>query len=223
MTTHAAPIRTIGFILYPGVNGLDVVGPHEVLARLRGVEARMIATRKGPVSTDTGGLTLVATHDWSGSGVDVLVIPGGRGVDAIAEDSNFMEALTQAHNRAAEVLTVCTGAVLLAKTGRVEGRRATTHWAHRAQLAGLGVEVREERTFRDGAWWSAAGVSAGIDLALRFVGERVSNRLARQLTVAMEYDPQPPCGRGTLDVLEPEARQALIATLTPSVRSQSST
>jgi cyclohexyl-isocyanide hydratase len=183
----------------------------------------MIATREGAVSTDAGGLTLHATHDWSDSAVDVLVIPGGRGVDAIAEDADFMEHLAQAQRRAAEVLTVCTGAVLLARTGCVEGRRATTHWAHRVQLAGLGVEVSEERTCRDGTWWSAAGVSAGIDLALRFVGERVSNRLARQLTVAMEYDPQPPCGRGTLDALEPEAQQALIAALTPSVRTQSST
>ena len=121
----------------------------------------MIATRKGPVSTDTGGLTLPATHDWSDSAVDVLVIPGGRGVDAIAEDSGFMEHLTQAQTQAGEVLTVCTGAVLLARTGCVAGRRATTHWAHRVQLAGLGVEVSEERTCRDGAWWSGAGVSAG--------------------------------------------------------------
>ncbi len=183
----------------------------------------MIGSRRGPVATDAGGLTLHATHDWSAANVDVMVIPGGRGVDAIMEDSAFVEALGEAYDRASEVLTVCTGAVLLAQTGRVTGRQATTHWAHRVQLAGLGVEVSEERTCRDGSWWSAAGVSAGIDLALRFVGERVSNRLARQLTVAMEYDPQPPFGRGTLDALAPEARAALISALTPSARSPAST
>lgn len=218
MTTPASPIRSIGFVLYSGVNALDVVGPHEVLARLREVEVKLIGSRPGPVVTDTRALMLHATHDWNAADVDVLVIPGGRGVAAVAKESDFLEVLATAAERAREVLTVCTGSVLLARTGRMVGRRATTHWAHRGELAALGVEVSEERTCRDGSWWSAAGVSAGIDLALRFVGEAVSSRLAQRLTVAMEYDPHPPFGPGRLDALTPEDRAALITALTPSPR-----
>ena len=155
MTKIARPIRSIGFVLFPGVNALDVVGPHEVLARLRDAEVRLLGSSRGPVRTDTDALVLNATHEWTESNVDVLVIPGGRGVDAIAQDAEWMQALAAAVEGASEVLTVCTGAVLLARTGRVSGRRAATHWAHHDELKALGVEVSETRTCRDGAWWSA--------------------------------------------------------------------
>ncbi|MGB1698655.1 MAG: DJ-1/PfpI family protein [Nannocystaceae bacterium] len=215
MTKIARPIRSIGFVLFPGVNALDVVGPHEVLARLRDVEVRLLGSSRGPVRTDTDALVLHATHEWTDSNVDVLVIPGGRGVDAIAQDAEWMQALAAAVEGASEVLTVCTGAVLLARTGRVSGRRAATHWAHHGELKALGVEVSETRTCRDGAWWSGAGVSAGIDLALRFVGEAVSPRLAHRITVAMEYDPQPPFGVGRLETLSQEEQAAMRAALSP--------
>lgn len=218
MNAERPPRRQIGFVLFEGMNGLDLVGPYEVLSRLRGVESVLIADAPGPVATDSPPLTLTATHAWDQvEGLDALVVPGGRGTETLLADRGWLSRLEDAASRSVEVLTVCTGAVVLARAVGMQGRRATTHWAHREQLANLGVQVSTVRTERDGSWWSAAGVSAGIDLALRFVGETVSPTLAHKFAVAMEYDPAPPYGVGRLDTLSLEDQATMTAALSPPI------
>lgn len=215
MTSAPPEIASLGVFVFPGVNALDVIGPFEVLCRLRGVDTAFVAPEVGSVPSDAPGVHFHATTSQTDRVWDVLLVPGGRGTDALIEDAASMEALGAACQRARHVLSVCTGAVAVARTGVFPRARATTHWAHRTQLDALGVQVSTSRTERDGRWWSAAGVSAGIDLALRFVGELYGPALAQKFAVAMEYDPEPPFGPGRLDELSESARAKMVAALTP--------
>ena len=217
MSADRSSPRRLGFVLFEGMNALDMVGPYEVLSRLRDTECVLIADAPGLVATDSPPMTLAATHAWDQvERLDALVVPGGRGTEALTSDARWLGRLAGAISRSAEVLTICTGAVVLAQAMDMRGRRGSTHWAHRDQLAALGVEVSTTRTERDGSWWSAAGVSAGIDLALRFVGETESPTLAHKFAVAMEYDPAPPFGVGRLDTLSRRDRDAMVAALSPA-------
>lgn len=181
-------------VAFPGVQSLDVTGPTEVFAAAGGHRVELAAPVAGPVRSSSG-LGLVAEHavaDVRGP-VDTLVVAGGPGTRAAARDPEVVTAVGRLAARSRRVASVCTGAFVLAASGLLDGRRATTHWASCDLLARLhpAVSVEPDAIFvRDGDVWTSAGVTAGIDLALAMVeqdlGRAAALRVARQLVVFLK-------------------------------------
>lgn len=182
--------RRVVFLLFDRMQSLDLTGPLEVFAMAgqatgRGYRPELVAHRAGPLVTSSG-LTVIAERalgDCRGA-IDTLVVVGGSGVHAAADEAPVLDWLRDAATRARRVTSVCTGAFLLARAGLLRGRRATTHWAscERLQMVYPDVEVQPDPIFvRDGNLYTSAGVTAGIDLALALVEED----LGRQVTLAV--------------------------------------
>ncbi len=188
----------IAFFLYEGLTTLDIIGPHDVLSRLPGVEAISVSVDGGPVTADTGVLGLTA--GWAMADVDradVLVVPGGlEGTFAAAADDRILDWVRHIAAGAQWVTSVCTGALILGAAGLLDGRRATTHWAAIDLLATYGATPVQERVVVDGPVVTAAGVSAGIDMALTLSATLTDDDTARSVQLGIEYDPAPPfdCG-----------------------------
>ncbi|MGK8500859.1 DJ-1/PfpI family protein [Nocardia asiatica] len=191
------PVR-VAIVTYPGMTALDAIGPYEVLRFAPGVEIRFVWHEPGPITTDSGVLVLGATHSFDETPApDILLVPGGPGSVAAAVDDALMAWLRSAHEGTRWTTSVCTGALVLAAAGLLNGRPATTHWLAQSTLRGLGADARpDERIVRDGRIVTAAGVSAGIDLALWLVGETFGAQQAQTAQLIIEYDPQPPYDAG---------------------------
>jgi transcriptional regulator GlxA family with amidase domain len=188
----------IALLLFDGVTALDAVGPYEVLRRVPGARLRVVAREPGPVRSEAGGLGLVA--DLALEEVpapEIVVVPGGRGTRAIMGDEGVLRWLRTAHETSRWTASVCTGALLLGAAGILRGRRATTHWMGLSLLEGFGATVADERVVVDGRVITAAGVSAGIDMALRLVATEAGEEHARAVQLSIEYDPQPPFDSGS--------------------------
>jgi cyclohexyl-isocyanide hydratase len=181
----------IGFVLFPGLTALDLVGPYEVLART-GARCLFLARDRRRVQCDRGmELTPDETFPECPP-LDVLVVPGGPGQTPAMEDQELM-AFLRAHSAGARwTASVCTGALLLAGAGLLTGRPATTHWLAMAELRRLGARPTQERIVWDAPFVTAAGVSAGIDLALALTARIHGDELAQRIQLAIEYDPEPP-------------------------------
>jgi transcriptional regulator GlxA family with amidase domain len=191
--------QTIAFVLYPGITLLDMVGPLQVFSVLQSFNDQyqpvVVAERIEPMPTDT---PLTVTADKTLAEVPdpmVVIVPGG-GAPAIKAMGN--EALRDYLRRAAEtsqvVGSVCTGAMVLAAAGLLEGRDATTHWSHHRLLERLGARYLPQRWVEDGKVITSAGVSAGIDMALALVARLTDEPTARMVQLWIEYDPHPPFG-----------------------------
>jgi transcriptional regulator GlxA family with amidase domain len=193
----------IAFVLYPDMTALDLVGPFDVLGHTPGVTAHLVAATMDPVRTDAG-MRLVPTTTFDDlDRADVIVVPGGKPFGVLAEGT-VAAWLRKVHPTATWTTSVCTGATLLADAGVLEGRRATTHWALREHLASQGVEVSTDRVVRDGSVITAAGVSAGIDMALTLAGILWGDDVAKGVQLAIEYDPKPPYDSGSVEKASPE-------------------
>ncbi len=167
-----------------------------MLARIPDARTHLIWTRPGPVQAQ-GGIEISATVSFAEAPLlDVLVVPGGPGQLSLMKHTLLMEYIRSCAQTAQWVGSVCTGALLLAQAGVLRGRRATTHWMARDALRTFGVEVGEERVVFDGKFVTAAGVSAGIDLALELTRRLAGDDVAREIQLQIEYDPAPPfdCG-----------------------------
>jgi putative intracellular protease/amidase len=168
MSDEQPPPLEIAIALFDRFTALDAIGPYEVLSRLPGARVRFVAHEAGAVHADTRMLTLVAEARLEDvPSPDVLVIPGGIGSRALLGDERMLDWIRGAHERSLWTTSVCTGSLLLAAAGVLDGLRAATHWAARDELAALGVRPAVERTVREGKIVTGAGVSAGIDMALR--------------------------------------------------------
>jgi transcriptional regulator GlxA family with amidase domain len=189
----------IAILIYDRFTALDAVGPYEVLSRLPGAELTFVAQESGLKRTDTGRLALLA--DASLAEVphpDVVLVPGGPAQAELMQDGPLHEWLRAAHETSTWTTAVCTGSLILAAAGVLEeGRRATTHWQALEELRRLGVEVVEERVVFDGKLVTAAGVSAGIDMALALVARIAGEQVAQAIQLGIEYDPQPPFDAGS--------------------------
>lgn len=196
----------IVFFLYEGLTTLDVIGPHDVLSRLPGVDAISVSKDGGPVTADTGVLGLTATHAMVDvESCDVLVVPGGMaGTFAAAADPEILDWIRAVTADATWITSVCTGALILGAAGLLEGRRATTHWAAIDLLAGFGAEPVRERVVVDGNVVTGAGVSAGIDFALTLASWIAGDDVARTIQLGIEYDPDPPFDCGSPAKAPPE-------------------
>jgi transcriptional regulator GlxA family with amidase domain len=196
--------RTVGILIFDGVEVLDFAGPFEVFSRTRlvpGAESRRseesapfdvftVAASTGVVTT-TGGLRIVPHHDFaSAPSVDLLVVPGGFGTRSLLNDERVIDWIRDAAGKAQLVTSVCTGALLLARAGLLAGKRATTHWGALDLLAQVDATIRvqrDTRVVRDGIV-SSAGVSAGIDMALDVVRSLFGEAVAADVARYMEYE-----------------------------------
>ncbi|MFI7440322.1 DJ-1/PfpI family protein [Nonomuraea indica] len=179
--------------LYPDFTALDAVGPYTVLAFAPGVTVTFVAGEAGPVTDDQGTLTLTATAGYADlPRPDVIVVPGGIGTFAALEDRALVDWIRTAHEHARWTTSVCSGALLLGAAGLLGGLKATTHWAILDHLSRYGAEPVGERVVTQGRIVTAAGVSAGIDMALTLLAAASDEETARAVQLAIEYDPRPP-------------------------------
>ena len=192
--------KTLVFVVYPGLTPLDLVGPLQVLSALAQLDPSfrtvVVGATKDTVGTDTP-LNVAPSHtfDEVPSPYAVLV-PGGTVPTLRAmSDERLLAWLRTAAAGAELVTSVCTGSMILGAAGLLDGKRATTHWMFRDLLAGLGATPVAERWVEDGRLITAAGVSAGIDLALHLAERLAGRRIATNIQFAIEYDPEPPQGR----------------------------
>ena len=189
----------IAILLYDDFTALDAVGPYEMLARLPGAEVVFTAARRGPVRSDLGSLALTADAALDEvSAADLLLVPGGPGTAGVMEDRGTLEWIRRVDATTTWTTSVCSGSLLLAAAGLLGGRRATSHWICLDRLPLFGAVPVEERAVFDGKYATAAGVSAGIDLALELAGRIAGDDVARQIQLVSEYDPQPPYTAGSL-------------------------
>lgn len=209
--------KQIAIVLYPGLTVLDAIGPYEILKTLPGAELRFVAHEPGPIVADSGVLALGATHSFHETPSPYLfLVPGSEANTLTAmADGKLLAWLRQAHETSAWSTSVCTGSCVLAAAGILEGRPATTHWAAQEYLARFGAEPqRDQRIVRSGKIWTAAGVSAGIDLALALYGEICGQDAAEVAQLMIEYDPQPPYDAGHMSKARPEIAKRALAEVT---------
>jgi putative intracellular protease/amidase len=190
----------IAIYVYDRFTALDAVGPYEVLSRLPGATVVFTAQQAGPVTTDTGSLTLLAEASIADvPHPDILVVPGGPGQATAPNlvDGPVHEWIRAVDQHTTVTASVCTGSLILAAAGLLTGRRATSHWLALERLADYGVQPVSERVVIEGKYISAAGVSAGIDMALALAGRLGGRELAESIQLMIEYDPQPPYNAGS--------------------------
>ena len=196
----------IAILVFDRLTALDAIGPYEVLSRLPGAELRFVATKPGLKRTDTGALGVQADLALGElADPDVVLVPGGAGSRPLMEDTEVLDWLRAAHERSTWTTSVCTGALVLGAAGILEGKRATTHWAFLERLAELGAETVNERVVEDGKVMTAAGVSAGIDMALTLAARIAGDAVAQAIQLGIEYDPRPPFDAGSPAKAPPEA------------------
>ena len=188
----------IAILLYERITALDAVGPYEVLSRLPDARVTFVGAQPGPVRTDNGMLGLVADCSIEEIGQpDIVLVPGGPGEVAERAGGPTLAWLRTVHERTRWTTAVCTGSLILAAAGLLEGRRATSHWLALEHLRQLGAEPVCERVVRDGKVLTAAGVSAGIDMALMLAALLAGETVAQAIQLGIEYDPQPPFDAGS--------------------------
>src|SRR5947209_4278944 len=205
----------IAFVAYPGFTALDMIGPYEVLRMLPGAEVRFVWHEVGPITADSGALVIGATHSLAETPApDVILVPGGPSTLVYARDEALLEWLRRAHRTASWTASVCSGSVILAAAGLLEGRRATSHWLTIPALKAFGaIPVADERIVQQGNIVTSAGVSAGLDLALWLAGEIGGEGRAKAIQLAIEYDPQPPFDSGHMSKASATTKAAATALL----------
>jgi transcriptional regulator GlxA family with amidase domain len=198
----------IAILLYPGVTALDAVGPWEVLSRLPNTEIRFVGKEAGPVATEGGALLLGVTHTVAETPTpDLVLVPGGTTTPSQTVDDEVLDWLRKVHETTTWTVSVCTGALILGAAGILKGVPATTHWYKMGVLKIMGAKPRpDERIVRAGKIVTAAGVSAGIDLALWLAGEIAGRERAEAIQLFIEYDPHPPFDAGHMSKASKETQ-----------------
>ncbi|GAA3336900.1 hypothetical protein GCM10017714_01560 [Curtobacterium pusillum] len=189
----------IAFLLFPDLTQLDLTGPAQVLSRVPGARVEYVAATLDPVRSDCGLALVPTTTIADASPADVLVVPGGAGAFDAMLDPEVIGFVRREAERATWVTSVCTGAFVLGGAGLLAGKRATTHWASKPMLAAFGAQPVDDRVVDDGAVVTAAGVSAGIDMALWLAAELAGQPAAEAIQLQIEYDPQPPFDAGSAE------------------------
>ncbi|HEY4307464.1 MAG TPA: DJ-1/PfpI family protein [Gemmatimonadaceae bacterium] len=189
-----APLQ-IGMLIYPGFTLLDLAGPQTAFG-LNG-ETHLIWKTMEPVPTDMGvSMNPTMTFADVPDNLDVLFVPGGFGTLDIMQDQETLDFLARAGSTARYVTSVCTGSVILAMAGLLDGYRAATHWAFYAPLEALGIEASHERVAVDRNRITGGGVTAGVDFGLTVIAELKGKDIAEFTQLALEYAPQPPFNAG---------------------------
>lgn len=200
----------IVFLFYDHMTALDAIGPHEVLSRLPGAVVQRVAKSLGPVKSDSSGLTLMAEYALSEvSKADVLVIPGAGTATDLRNDPETLDWIRMLHTQTLWTTSVCTGSLILGATGLLSGLAATSHWAVLDRLSHYRAIPTAQRVVKAGKIITAAGVSAGIDMALLLAEKLSGKTVAETLQLAIEYDPEPPFHSGSLAKASPNIVEPL--------------
>lgn len=200
----------IVFFIFDQFTALDAVGPYEVLMRLPEAEVTFAALERGDVRTDSRCLALRADASIDEiAACDMLVVPGGIGTRVLERNQRVLDWLARMDRTTTITASVCTGALLLGAAGLLRGRRANTHFTMRHRLAEFGAVPTAERVVADGKYRTAAGVSAGIDLALTLALELAGRDRAQAIQLLLEYAPEPPLDAGR-EELAPPALVAMV-------------
>ena len=186
----------IGSLLFEGLDQIDLTGPFEVLSRIPNSTYRIYGKTTDPVRDYRGLRITPDAAIGDAPQLDVLHVPGGFGQEALMDDTVVLDWLRQQAGHA-RIFSVCTGALICGAAGLLMGRRATTHWASFHLLRYFGATPVNERVVIDGDWIFAAGVTSGIDGALRLAAELRGDEVAQGIQLFMEYAPQPPFTSGT--------------------------
>ncbi len=194
----------IGFLIFPMITQLDATGPAQILSQVPGAKIHLIWKTLDPVPTDAGFSLLPTTTIADAPPLDVICIPGGAGQPAIMDDEVILDFVRRQGAQAKYVTSVCTGSLLLAKAGLLDGYEAGCHWAWRHLLADYGAKPVNKRVVRDRNRLSGGGVTAGIDFGLALAAELAGEPMGRFLELAFEYDPKPPFNCGSPEKAGPE-------------------
>lgn len=187
----------IAALIYPGFTMLDLVGPIEVLSMIPNAEVRIAARDAGVVWPDNQAVPFTAPYRLADlEHADVLLVPGGPGCTVVMQEADVLADLARLHTGTRFTSSVCTGSMILAAAGLLAGLPATTHWTCLPALEAMGVRAVAERWVRHERIVTAAGVSAGIDMALELTALLAGERTARAAQLAIEYDPHPPFDSG---------------------------
>jgi cyclohexyl-isocyanide hydratase len=192
-----------GLLLFPNLTQLDLTGPYEVLARLPEAETLLLAKSLDPVRSEHGLTILPQAALADCPSLDLLLVPGGPGINPLLEDAEVLGFLRRAATAARWVVGVCSGSLVLAAAGLLLGRRAATHWMSRELLGAFGAEPVKDRVVADGKFFTGGGVTAGIDVALAVAAAIAGRAAAEAIQLAIEYDPTPPFASGTPETADP--------------------
>jgi putative intracellular protease/amidase len=203
----------IVFLFYEGMTALDAVGPHEILSRLPHVTVQRVGLFAGPVKT-CSDLVLTTEHAFTDiSHADVLVVPGAGNATTLRDNPELLSWIKQIHATTIWTTSVCTGSLILGAAGLLSGVRATSHWAVMDRLKTWGAKPIDARVVEDGKIITAAGVSAGLDMAFMLAAKLANASVAETLELALEYDPKPPFNAGSPKKARPHILDALRAHL----------
>ncbi len=187
----------IAILLYDQLAAQDAIGPYEVMRCVPGWQVHMVGTRKGEVRAEGGlGLSVDFTLD-EATKPDLVLVPGGKGSDTAAEDEAVLSWLRAVDEQTRWTTSVCTGSMVLGAAGLLEGKRATSNWLFLEHLRKYGADPVGGRFVEDGKTVTAAGVTAGIDMALHLVGLEAGPEVAQAVQLGIEYDPDPPFDAGS--------------------------
>ena len=205
------PQLQIGFIIYPGVIQLDFTGPYQVLSFPPNTQTHLLWKSLSPIKSNEGLLLSPTTTFADCPPLDVICVPGGGlGQVDVMEDNSALSFIRRQASTAQYVTSVCTGSMILAAAGVLEGYRATCHWAFRDQLTALGVEVIPQRVVVDRNRVTGAGVTSGIDFAFALLSLLYDEKTAKVTQLMMEYAPKPPFNAGTPETAGAEVMTALM-------------
>lgn len=194
----------IGFLIYPNMTPLDVLGPAQILSLLPNAQVHMIWKRTEPVLTDVGILMIPTTTLAECPNLDVICVPGGFGQVELMEDEEVLNFLKHQGDQAKYVTSVCSGSLLLGAAGLLRGYKSACHWVTRDLLAHFGAKPDVSRVVRDRNRLSGGGVTAGIDFGLALAAELAGEDVAKEIQLFTEYDPQPPFDAGSPEAAGPE-------------------
>lgn len=211
------PMR-IAILLFDQLAAQDAVGPYEVMRCVPGWEVELVGARRGEVRAE-GGLGLTVDRELGeASDPDIVVVPGGEGSEAVAEDDATLAWLRAVDERTRWTTSVCTGALILGAAGLLEGKRATSNWLFLERLREYGADPVGGRFVEDGKTITAAGVTAGLDMALHLVGREAGPEMAQAVQLGIEYDPDPPFDSGSPE----KAPAAIVEAVTAFSRASAS-
>jgi cyclohexyl-isocyanide hydratase len=213
MNTPAEKHINIGALVFPQMDQIDLTGPFEVLTRIPNSTFHLIWKELTPVRDIRGLIITPETTFADAPRLDLLVVPGGFGQEALMDDEVVLKFIQEKAATAAYVFSICTGALICGAAGLLRGVKSTTHWSAFHLLPYFGAIPVNSRVVTDGKHVSAAGVTAGLDGALRVASLVCNERVAQQIQLAIEYAPEPPFHSGTPQTASPEVLQAARASV----------
>lgn len=199
----------IGLLVFPDVQQLDLTGPYEVFASAPDTMVHLLWKDLWPIRSATGLQLMPTTTLDTCPPLDMLMVPGGRGINALMRDETVIQFLRNQASHIRYLTAVCTGALVLGAAGLLIGRKATTHWSSHDLLERLGARPVRQRVVRDGNLITAGGVTAGIDFAISIVAELFGDTTAQEVQLSLEYSPAPPFRSGDPDTAEEEVVAAV--------------